>query len=288
MILPALMVVWAAAGMAQTSARKPETPPEVGKSAAFEPLRERLVESTKATVSPACGSAIWPWAYRGKLGANRTLRPYGSTAVQAGWVRDFVTLLFHAADWDSVTKYRGLSKPCDQGHDVPLFAVTFDAKGGDVYALLSLETRCAQIFEAEKPLGTVWFKDRADSLFALLQSALPQDSIVAWMSLPPEIPAPAGETISAFYGVEVLPEPVERIPPQYPEEGIRAGKSGTVWVRALVGEDGAVHDAFVHRSIPPLDDAALDAVWQWRFKPALSGGKPIAVWVMVPVRFTLH
>src|SRR5262245_59749004 len=128
--------------------RKPERPPEIGMTADFEPLRARLMEPTQATVSPACGSVMWPWATRGKLGADRALRPYGQPRVNALWTRDFVSLLFRPADWDSLSAFRGVSKPCDQRQDVPLFAVTFGTQGGDVYTLLSFETRCAQIFEA--------------------------------------------------------------------------------------------------------------------------------------------
>jgi len=39
---------------------------------------------------------------------------------------------------------------------------------------------------------------------------------------------------------------------------------------------------------PMLDAAAITAVKQWVFKPALSNNKPVAVWVAVPVKFTLH
>ena len=47
-------------------------------------------------------------------------------------------------------------------------------------------------------------------------------------------------------------------------------------------------DTKVVKSMPMLDAAAETAVKQWVFKPALSNNKPVAVWVAVPVRFTLH
>ena len=59
-------------------------------------------------------------------------------------------------------------------------------------------------------------------------------------------------------------------------------------VQALVGKDGKVKDTQVVKSIPMLDDAAVKAVRQWVFKPALSNNKPVAVWVAVPVRFSLN
>jgi periplasmic protein TonB len=88
--------------------------------------------------------------------------------------------------------------------------------------------------------------------------------------------------------VEELPEAVTKVPPEYPELARSANVDGTVLVQALVGKDGRVKDAKVVKSIPMLDASALAAVKLWVFKPALSNNKPVAVWVAVPVRFTLH
>jgi len=88
--------------------------------------------------------------------------------------------------------------------------------------------------------------------------------------------------------VEELPEPVTRVAPVYPDLAREAGVDGTVSVQALVGKDGKVKDVRVVKSIPMLDDAAKNAVRQWVFKPALSNNKPVAVWVGVPVKFSLH
>jgi protein TonB len=88
--------------------------------------------------------------------------------------------------------------------------------------------------------------------------------------------------------VEELPEAVTKVPPVYPDMAREASVDGTVLVQALVGKDGKVKDTKVVKSIPMLDAAAETAVKQWVFKPALSNNKPVAVWVAVPVRFTLH
>jgi len=85
-----------------------------------------------------------------------------------------------------------------------------------------------------------------------------------------------------------LPEPVTRVSPVYPDLAREAGVDGTVNVQALVGKDGKVKDVRVVKSIPMLDEAAKAAVRQWVFKPALSNNKPVAVWVGVPVKFSLH
>jgi protein TonB len=88
--------------------------------------------------------------------------------------------------------------------------------------------------------------------------------------------------------VEELPDAVTRVAPIYPDLAREAGVDGTVMVQALVGKDGKVHDVRVVKSIPMLDEAAKLAVRKWVFKPALSNNKPVAVWVGVPVKFSLH
>jgi periplasmic protein TonB len=88
--------------------------------------------------------------------------------------------------------------------------------------------------------------------------------------------------------VEELPEAIHKEAPQYPDLAREASVDGTVMVQALVGKDGKVKDTRVVKSIPMLDAAAVAAVRQWVFKPALSNNKPVAVWVAVPVKFTLH
>ena len=88
--------------------------------------------------------------------------------------------------------------------------------------------------------------------------------------------------------VEELPEAVTKVTPAYPDLAREAGVDGTVMVQALVGKDGKVKDVRVVKSIPMLDENAKAAVRQWVFKPALSNNKPVAVWVGVPVKFSLH
>jgi protein TonB len=102
---------------------------------------------------------------------------------------------------------------------------------------------------------------------------------------------PSGDELpkfGEFVYVEELPEAITRVPPEYPEIARASGMEGTVMLQALVGKDGKVKDVRVVKSIPVLDDAAVKAVKGWVFKPALSNNKPVAVWVAVPVRFTLH
>ena len=75
--------------------------------------------------------------------------------------------------------------------------------------------------------------------------------------------------------------------PVYPPEAMAEGVQGVVVIDARIDVDGCVRNAEVVRSVPELDKAALDAVTQWEFAPAILNGKPIAVLLTITVRFTL-
>jgi periplasmic protein TonB len=94
--------------------------------------------------------------------------------------------------------------------------------------------------------------------------------------------------LGEYVPVDQQAEPLVQLEPMYPDEAKRAGIEGTILVQALVIEDGGVAECRAVPSIPALEDAAVDCVRQWRFKPAMKDGKPVAVWVTVPVRFMLH
>jgi TonB family protein len=74
--------------------------------------------------------------------------------------------------------------------------------------------------------------------------------------------------------------------PAYPEEALAAGVQGVVIIEAVIARDGTVQNARVLRSIPMLDQAALDAVLQWKFTPTLLNGVPVEVIMTVTVNFT--
>jgi protein TonB len=83
------------------------------------------------------------------------------------------------------------------------------------------------------------------------------------------------------------PTKLRDVRPVYPPEAQAARVSGLVIVEARIGPDGAVEDARILRSIPLLDQAALDAVMQWRFTPTLLNGNPVPVIMTVTVNFVV-
>lgn len=72
----------------------------------------------------------------------------------------------------------------------------------------------------------------------------------------------------------------------YPSDALAAGIDGSVVAEILVNEAGIVSDARVLKSIPPLDDAALKAVREWRYDPTIVDGKAVPVKMTVTVSFT--
>ena len=75
--------------------------------------------------------------------------------------------------------------------------------------------------------------------------------------------------------------------PVYPETARQARVEGTVILEAKADEKGNVVDARILRSIPVLDQAAIDAVKQWKYEPLIIDGKPRKVIFTVTVRFML-
>ena len=82
------------------------------------------------------------------------------------------------------------------------------------------------------------------------------------------------------------PNKIKDVKPVYPAIAKSANVVGTVTIEATVGPDGKVIDTKVVRSIPMLDQAALDAVRQWEYTPALLNGKPVPVVINVTINFT--
>jgi TonB family protein len=84
------------------------------------------------------------------------------------------------------------------------------------------------------------------------------------------------------------PQKTRHVDAVYPEEARAARVQGVVILEATIGSDGKVADAKVLRSIPLLDQAALDAVLQWEFEPSRLDGDPVPVIMTVTVNFSLR
>jgi len=107
--------------------------------------------------------------------------------------------------------------------------------------------------------------------------------------MPPAFAAAVAAHDPVRIGGEIkAPAKIRDVKPEYPAEARGAGVQGVVIVEVLVGPDGDVLDAWALRSIPLLDEAALDAVRQWRFTPTIVDGVPRSALITVTVNFTLR
>jgi len=106
---------------------------------------------------------------------------------------------------------------------------------------------------------------------------------------PPPPPPPPGWAQGAIRVGGNIPPPTKtkHVNPEYPAIAQSARVQGVVIIEAIIGPDGHVQDQRILRSIPLLDQAALDAVKQWEFTPVLLNGSPVAVIMTVTVQFTL-
>jgi TonB family protein len=80
---------------------------------------------------------------------------------------------------------------------------------------------------------------------------------------------------------------VHKVMPSYPIELRQQGVEGQVGLQVAVDEDGTVQGIRIVKSLHPyLDNAAVQALKQWKFEPLFYDGKPVAAMIAMTVNFT--
>lgn len=99
----------------------------------------------------------------------------------------------------------------------------------------------------------------------------------------------AGGGVFRVGGGVSAPAVVYRVEPQYSEEARKARYQGTVVLEAIVRRDGTVEILRVVRSLGfGLDENAIQALRQWRFRPGMRNGAPVDVALNIEVNFNLR
>jgi protein TonB len=80
---------------------------------------------------------------------------------------------------------------------------------------------------------------------------------------------------------------IKKVQPNYPPLARQARIQGQVLLQAQISKDGTIENLTLISGHPMLAPAALDAVKQWRYKPYMLNGEPVAVDTQVVVNFTL-
>ena len=251
-------------------------------------IRERLSSVESAEISRACGNISSPWAYRGPVGRHRSMESYGVHHADGAWAQAVASYLLLAPAVDTATKVPSVEAPCDPKEALPIYLLRFHAKERTTFALLRFDIGAVVLFDAEAPLGMIPMGAIADSLWAALADRLDDDPLLRGQRPEPQALGPSAKWTGTYVFVDELPEVLKKVPPRYPLAARFSEIEGVVFIQALVGTDGRVRDAFVISGAPGLRDAALEAIWKWMFKPARAAGKLTAVWVAIPVKFTLR
>jgi TonB family protein len=105
-------------------------------------------------------------------------------------------------------------------------------------------------------------------------------------TLAPSAPAPVSTVPVRVGGDVVEPRKTRHVTPEYPAAAQAAGLTGVVVIDAVVARDGTVRNAVVLKSVPGLDEAALEAVRQWTYTPTRLNGQAIEVVMTASVVFS--
>jgi len=101
-------------------------------------------------------------------------------------------------------------------------------------------------------------------------------------------PPPSGPKV-VFIPYDDPPIAMTPIRPKYPEIAQEAGIEGVVVVQAFIDEKGRVKETLILKGVPNtgLDEAAMQAIRNTRFRPAKQRERAVGVWISIPVNFRL-
>lgn len=188
-------------------------------------------------------------------------------------------------------------------------ANTDDARRYAPAALKSAQDARAALDEELRAQEAAWFKsyDRANTLAASAKTEAERVAVVAAearskadadaarvkaaAARAATATATAAKAKAATTAVRVggrirPPVKIKDVTPVYPVIAKTARVRGMVTLDLTIGPDGKVSDAKVVRSVPLLDQAALDAVRQWQYRPTLMNGVAVPVITTVNINFT--
>jgi periplasmic protein TonB len=112
------------------------------------------------------------------------------------------------------------------------------------------------------------------------------DLVIAVPDAPPA-PEPSGPIFVT--GDVQKPVKVSDVQPQYTEIARKARIQGVVILQTIIDKDGNITDIKALKGLPMgLTESAIEAVQQWKFKPATLNGKPVAVYFNLTVNFQLQ
>ncbi len=95
------------------------------------------------------------------------------------------------------------------------------------------------------------------------------------------------DAVVSFENLTVKPSLIHKVEPRYPEKARKAGIEGMVVLKVLVDTSGNIETTEIVKSIPQLDEAAVEAASQFKFKPGQVDQKAVRTWMTIPFNFRL-
>jgi TonB family protein len=90
-------------------------------------------------------------------------------------------------------------------------------------------------------------------------------------------------------GGVAAPQVIHSVEPEFTQEARQANLQGSVSIKLIVDSQGNPQDIRVTRHLGMgLDEKAIDAVRQYKFKPAMYQGHPVSVQIVIEMNFHLH
>ncbi len=130
--------------------------------------------------------------------------------------------------------------------------------------------------------ATIAVKPNATSIFG----APDELYYVAFTVLPA---AEARDDVIVVSHGEKPPNIVSRVEPKYPAIESMRNRTGIVLTQVRVEPDGSVGGVIVLQKVrPEIDDAAVEALKQWRFEPPKHDGKPVAAYMMMTAPYRIQ
>jgi periplasmic protein TonB len=80
---------------------------------------------------------------------------------------------------------------------------------------------------------------------------------------------------------------IYKVDPEYPKKAKAARESGIVTLQATISKTGEISDLRVVCGPALLQQASLEAVRQWKYRPYLLNGKPVEVETTIRITFAL-
>jgi len=175
-----------------------------------------------------------------------------------------------------------------EGTDAPSSRVAFEAVEAFTRSAIAAVRQWSYDAPAQAPISfnvTVRFSPDAP---ATSSQSVPAGGAASAASGRTELPQWTADGAVRVGGSIGVPKKLVDVKPVYPPEARDAGITGVVIIEARIEPDGAISNARVIRPVEGLNQAALDAVLQWKFTPTIVDGNAVPAIITVTVNFTLQ